>query len=195
MASNASAPVMDLTTDSDADSLASADNLAGVFNVNRILFEQESDGKKLYLIEWENYIIEESTWEPEENIDSKQTLRDWEDERLRQREGLSTPFDLDDFYKRQKTFRKKEKEKRREKEREISSSNKPRSRQPTRRNSVSDDDISMSDSSDSSDSPLMNKARSKEDRRGEETRLDQSGRARPKAKVSILAMASNVNPF
>ena len=84
-----------------------------VYVVKRILAEEGTDEERLFLIEWEGYPLEESTWEPEENVLSKETLKAWKEEKLRQREGLSQPLDTDEFDKRQEEYarRKRTREK------------------------------------------------------------------------------------
>ncbi|KFY07925.1 hypothetical protein V492_06703 [Pseudogymnoascus sp. VKM F-4246] len=84
-----------------APSSPSADSDDGndedVYVVKRILSEAGTDEERVFLIEWEGYPYEESTWEPEANVMSKETLKAWQEEKLRQREGLSQPFDNDEF--------------------------------------------------------------------------------------------------
>ncbi|KFY58793.1 hypothetical protein V496_05958 [Pseudogymnoascus sp. VKM F-4515 (FW-2607)] len=84
-----------------------------VYIVKRILAEGGTDEDRVFLIEWEGYDIEESTWEPEDNVLSKDTLKAWDDEKLRQREGLSQPLDTDEFERRQEKYanRKRKREK------------------------------------------------------------------------------------
>ncbi|OBT80263.1 hypothetical protein VF21_00629 [Pseudogymnoascus sp. 05NY08] len=77
----------DLESESDED----------VYVVKKILAEGGTDEERVFLIEWEGYPLEESTWEPEENVLSKDTLKAWKEEKFRQREGLSQPFDTDEF--------------------------------------------------------------------------------------------------
>ncbi|KAL5350938.1 hypothetical protein ACLOAV_004511 [Pseudogymnoascus australis] len=78
-----------------------------VYYVKRILAEEIPDDERLFLIEWEGYPIEESTWEPEGNISSKETLKAWTEEKLRQREGLSQPLDTEEFERRQEKYAKR----------------------------------------------------------------------------------------
>ncbi|KFY54796.1 hypothetical protein V497_07454 [Pseudogymnoascus sp. VKM F-4516 (FW-969)] len=84
-----------------------------VYVVKRILAEGGTDEDRLFLIEWEGYPVEESTWEPEANVLSKDTLKAWQEEKLRQREGLSKPLDTDEFDKVQEEYarRKRRREK------------------------------------------------------------------------------------
>ncbi|OBT68047.1 hypothetical protein VE03_01600 [Pseudogymnoascus sp. 23342-1-I1] len=84
-----------------------------VYVVKRILAEGGTDEERVFLIEWEGYPIEESTWEPEDNVLSKDTLKAWKEEKLLQREGLSDPLDTDEFERRQALYvrRKRRREK------------------------------------------------------------------------------------
>ncbi|OBT60097.1 hypothetical protein VE03_10362, partial [Pseudogymnoascus sp. 23342-1-I1] len=68
-----------------------------IHHVKRILAEGGSDDNRVFLIEWEGYPLEESTWEPKDNIFSEELLEAWEEEKIRQREGLSQPLDMDEF--------------------------------------------------------------------------------------------------
>ncbi|ELR08818.1 hypothetical protein VC83_00745 [Pseudogymnoascus destructans] len=106
MASSSPPPGSGLGSGSDSESDQD------VYIVKRILAEGGTDEERVFLIEWEGYPLEESTWEPEENILSKDTLKAWKEEKLRQREGLSQPLDTDEFEKRQEehTRRKRRRE-------------------------------------------------------------------------------------
>ncbi|KFZ18732.1 hypothetical protein V501_01038 [Pseudogymnoascus sp. VKM F-4519 (FW-2642)] len=78
-----------------------------VYVVKRILSEGGRDEERVFLIEWEGYPLLESTWEPEENVLSKDTLKAWQEQKLRQREGLSQPFDTDEFDKLKEEYDKR----------------------------------------------------------------------------------------
>src|SRR5205814_6690266 len=69
------------------------------YPVEKILEEvTDEDGLSCYLIKWEDYDIERSTWEPQSNIqDLDEILFAWETQKLRRSRGLSPPFDLDEF--------------------------------------------------------------------------------------------------
>ena len=75
-----------------------------VYVVKRILAEGGTDEERVFLIEWEGYDREEATWEPEDNVLSKETLKAWKEEKLRQREGLSQPLDTDEFERIQEEY-------------------------------------------------------------------------------------------
>jgi pantothenate kinase len=81
-----------------------------VYKVKRILAEGGSDDERVFLIEWEGYLLEESTWEPEDNILSDEPLEAWKEEKLRQRKGVSQPFDMDEFDRLQEEYVKRKKD-------------------------------------------------------------------------------------
>jgi hypothetical protein len=78
------------------------DNL---YVVEKILAEEKADdGTMYYLIEWDGYPLEQSTWEPEENITEKKTLQEWADEKMRVVRGHSKPFNQDAFDERVRRY-------------------------------------------------------------------------------------------
>jgi hypothetical protein len=88
--------------DSDSISVtstrASEDGTEKSYFVERILAEDmDGDQNMFYLIQWEGYLLAESTWEPEENIEEQKTFDDWNEEKDRIAKGLSKPFDLKAF--------------------------------------------------------------------------------------------------
>lgn len=94
----------DTAQNDDCDNLslnsteASEGNEDGLYNVERILCEEQSDdGGMWYLIQWEGYPQERSTWEPEINIEEERTLRDWSEEKLRIALGHAKPFDINSW--------------------------------------------------------------------------------------------------
>lgn len=66
------------------------------FIVTRILAEKTQNGKKMFLILWEDYPEEKSTWEPKDHI-SPEILEVWADRKKREKKGLDQPFDVDAF--------------------------------------------------------------------------------------------------
>lgn len=68
------------------------------FEVERILAEQQSeDGMMFYLVEWTNFRLDESTWEPEENIgDDLKAL--WEEDKAKHARGELEPFDVQKYH-------------------------------------------------------------------------------------------------
>jgi hypothetical protein len=93
-----------------------------VYVVKRILAEGGTDEERVFLIEWEGYPLLESTWEPEENVFTKDTLKAWKEEKFRQREGLSKPFDTDEFDRLKEEY---DKRKRRRERLELPQQSKP----------------------------------------------------------------------
>ncbi|KAH9206905.1 hypothetical protein DL95DRAFT_65371 [Leptodontidium sp. 2 PMI_412] len=88
------------TVDEDDISLNSTESEAygsdKEFTVDRILAERGSAKNKLYLISWEGYPEEESTWEPKANVGSD-TLEEWNQRLEREKNGLDEPFDIARF--------------------------------------------------------------------------------------------------
>jgi hypothetical protein len=83
------------------------------YYVERILAEHNSDGKMFYLIRWDGYLLAESTWEPEENIEDRRTIDEWNDEKILIGQGLSKPFDLRKFEAEVARFQRKKIDRRR----------------------------------------------------------------------------------
>lgn len=66
------------------------------FEVERILAEKVEHGKRQYLILWENYPVEKSTWEPKNHINSA-IIDAWKDRKKQEQDGIEKPFELDKF--------------------------------------------------------------------------------------------------
>jgi chromo domain-containing protein 1 len=66
------------------------------FSVDRILAEKTEGKAKKYLISWEGYPLEKSTWEPHKNI-NVEILEVWKERKSREAKGLETPFDVAGF--------------------------------------------------------------------------------------------------
>ncbi|KAH7370875.1 hypothetical protein BKA65DRAFT_25624 [Rhexocercosporidium sp. MPI-PUGE-AT-0058] len=66
------------------------------FTVDRILAERGPAKNKYYLISWEGYPEEESTWEPKDNV-GLDTLEEWNERLEREKNGLDEPFDIARF--------------------------------------------------------------------------------------------------
>jgi hypothetical protein len=86
--------------DNDVDESSSEPGDDKVYPVEKILDQAtDANGIECYLVKWEGYPLLESTWEPEEVFEDPSTLQEWEEEKSRQRRGLSKPFDIDEFYR------------------------------------------------------------------------------------------------
>lgn len=66
------------------------------FTVVRILAEKLQSGKKLFLIQWENYPIQKSTWEPKDHI-SSEILEAWKERKQQEKRGIEEAFDVLSF--------------------------------------------------------------------------------------------------
>ncbi|KAK0127922.1 hypothetical protein ONS96_007421 [Cadophora gregata f. sp. sojae] len=66
------------------------------FTVDRILAEKGPAKNKYYLISWEGYPEEKSTWEPHANVGSD-TLQEWAERLEREKQGIDEPFNVDRF--------------------------------------------------------------------------------------------------
>ncbi|RFU33521.1 hypothetical protein B7463_g2795, partial [Scytalidium lignicola] len=94
---------MAITELSDDDSISVTSTVDGGFTsdqefvVERILAEKKQDDKPYYLIYWQGYPEEESTWEPEENIQDDTILDVWRARKARESSGLDEPYDLARF--------------------------------------------------------------------------------------------------
>ncbi|MCJ1284280.1 hypothetical protein MMC26_003611 [Xylographa opegraphella] len=59
-----------------------------------ILAERVSNGVKEFLVKWQGYPEERSTWETESNFRNDTTIPEWEHKKLRIRRKLDEPFDV-----------------------------------------------------------------------------------------------------
>lgn len=67
------------------------------YPVETILIERTgSNGRKEYLVKWDDYPLHRSTWEPEENLNTA-ILKGWEGKKTRIEQGLEQAFDLNGF--------------------------------------------------------------------------------------------------
>jgi len=64
------------------------------FLVNRILAERPTVRGKEYLILWEGYHVDKSTWEPIGNIQHDEILEAWKERQKLEQEGRMPPFNL-----------------------------------------------------------------------------------------------------
>lgn len=93
--------VAKISLEDDAISLTStqASENGGIFTVDRILVERENHYKR-YLIKWEDYPLEESTWEPRRSIKDPSILVSWEKRKEDEKCGRARPFNLVAFNKK-----------------------------------------------------------------------------------------------
>lgn len=66
------------------------------YTVEKILDKRVRNGKTEYLLKWENYPASESTWEPEENFDSVEMIRQFE-KKLQYKNTIQQRRDLNPF--------------------------------------------------------------------------------------------------
>jgi len=174
--------------DNDVDESSSEPGSDEVYPVEKILDQNtDADGIECYLVKWEGYPLLESTWEPEDVFVDPSTLQEWEEEKSRQRRGLSKPFDRERFYRLYEKKKKRDARRRElgleplakygssdaesdssveEAEEEVDTledspaitrPKKPRSRQLEQQDEVYNKDVEMKDASDSSHAALADR--------------------------------------
>lgn len=92
------------------------------YTVDDILAERPSEHGTEYLVRWEGYPIERSTWEPEESFNDPQTLLDWRKKKRLIESGKRYRFDVPSFERHQaklESDRLKRKRRRAEKRRRL----------------------------------------------------------------------------
>lgn len=118
------AETMNVDDDIDNISLASTaeSDQQEEYEVETILTELEFDDGVKYLVKWENYPIERSTWEPRESFCDEQTLIDWRRKKQAIAEGKLEEFDLaawEDRVEALEIAREERKRRRREKRKRL----------------------------------------------------------------------------
>ncbi|KXT05919.1 hypothetical protein AC578_378 [Pseudocercospora eumusae] len=89
--------------ESDTDSINTTSTALSeeqdVYEVEKVLAEERSidDGVMRYLIKWTGYPLSQSTWEPIDNIQGEEILKEWAQQKQLVREGKVKPFNVDDF--------------------------------------------------------------------------------------------------
>jgi hypothetical protein len=64
-----------------------------LYAVDRILAEKQEDGSTYYLVLWDGYTEDESTWEPPQNIIDKELLDVWRKRKMQDFYGIESAFD------------------------------------------------------------------------------------------------------
>ncbi|KAF7194335.1 Chromo domain-containing protein 1 [Pseudocercospora fuligena] len=89
--------------ESDTDSINTTSTVLSeeqdVYEVENVLAEERSidDGVMRYLIKWAGYPLSQSTWEPIDNIQGEEIMKQWSQHKQLVREGKVKPFNVDDF--------------------------------------------------------------------------------------------------
>jgi hypothetical protein len=73
-----------------------------LYSVDRILAEKQEDGRTHYLLLWDGYTEDQSTWEPRQNIRDKELLDIWRERKAQELRGMVPAFDLVNFEKRRR---------------------------------------------------------------------------------------------
>lgn len=68
--------------------------------LDKILAERTTSNGREWLVQWEGYPEERSTWEPRSSFTSDQPLDEWRTQRMRVARGFVKPFDVAAFEKR-----------------------------------------------------------------------------------------------
>ncbi|KAL8776113.1 MAG: hypothetical protein Q9194_003360 [Teloschistes cf. exilis] len=85
------------SSDDDTVSLTSTvlSEPLGVYELDAIVAEKRWDGVLMYLVKWKDYPYSRCTWEVKEQFGDKETLKDWDERKMRVTRGLAEAFDLD----------------------------------------------------------------------------------------------------
>jgi chromo domain-containing protein 1 len=102
MSNNVRPLVFDSGESSDNDSIGTDSTAESVgleeYPVEKILAERSHPEKGLlYLIKWEGYPLARATWEPQENVTTKQILQTWDELKARVKQGKAEAFDTQTF--------------------------------------------------------------------------------------------------
>ncbi len=73
-----------------------------LYSVDRILAEKQEGRGTHYLLLWDGYTEDQSTWEPLQNIRDKELLDIWRERKAQELRGIVPAFDLVNFEKRRR---------------------------------------------------------------------------------------------
>ena len=90
--------------ESDSDSISinstAISELEDQYQVEQILDEVIGEnGNCLYLVKWEGYPVEETTWEPKESFLQNHSLQKWQERKKRIQHGIEEKFDTEELDK------------------------------------------------------------------------------------------------
>ncbi|RJE19657.1 Chromo domain protein [Aspergillus sclerotialis] len=91
---------MDVEDDNISITSTAPSDFEAEYEVKTVLDERQTEYGMQYLVWWEGYPIERSTWEPKESFNNPQTLTDWEKKKHQIEAGERHPFDLPKFEQR-----------------------------------------------------------------------------------------------
>ena len=84
------------------DSVSHQSSEGNIYSVDRILAEKQEGGRTYYLILWDGYTEDQSTWEPLQNIRDKALLDIWRERKVQELRAMVPAFDLVNFEKRRR---------------------------------------------------------------------------------------------
>lgn len=102
-----------LESDDDAFSITSTapSEVRETYPLEKILAERSTEDDsgsgevKEYLVKWDGYGLDRSTWEPGDNFEDKVSLFLWQEQQMRETRGLAVPFDVEAWEDRQDEIR------------------------------------------------------------------------------------------